>query len=93
MSINARWRAAVFPAGDALGHRLRLAGRPEDPWGEIVGIVDERPLPQRGAAGTTFQLYIRYPGDLGLREAVKARDAATQAAGALVEPIRRAVAT
>jgi hypothetical protein len=90
--INDAMARLVFPDGDAVGHRLRLAGQPEGEWGEIVGIVDDVRFLNVGTQSTPFQVYKPLSQETWGYVSVTARSRAPDAAGSLVEPMRRAVA-
>jgi len=90
--INDAMARTVFPEGDAVGQRLRLAGQPEGEWGEIVGIVDDVRFLNVGTQSTPFQVYKPLSQETWGYVSVTARARAPEAAGALVEPMRRAVA-
>ncbi|HEY8995073.1 MAG TPA: ABC transporter permease, partial [Lacunisphaera sp.] len=90
--INEAMARAVFPAGDAVGHRLRVAGMPDNEWGEIVGIVNDVRFLNVGAEQTPFQLYKPLAQETWGYVSVTARARTSTAAAALVEPMRRTVA-
>ncbi|HEX2101545.1 MAG TPA: ABC transporter permease, partial [Candidatus Synoicihabitans sp.] len=90
--INAAMARTVFPDGNAIGQRLRLAGQPEDAWTEIVGIVDDVRFLNVNAQPTPFQLYIPLSQETWGYVSVTARAQNPAGAGALVEPMRRVLA-
>lgn len=90
--INATMARTVFPDGDAIGHRLRLAGQPEGTWAEIVGIVDDVRFLNVNAEQTPFQLYLPLSQETWGYVSVTARASNPAAAPTLVEPIRRVLA-
>jgi putative ABC transport system permease protein len=90
--INTSMARAVFPDGDAIGQRLRLAGQPEGTWIEIVGVVDDVRFLTVNAEQTPFQLYIPLSHETWGYVSVTARARNPEAAAALAEPMRRVVA-
>src|SRR5690606_3284203 len=56
--INDSMARAIFPDGDAIGQRLRVAGLPEGVTGEIVGVVDDVRFVSVAAERTPYQLYL-----------------------------------
>ena len=89
--VNEAMARALFPGGDALGHRLGRAGLADPGWAEIVGIAENVRFLNLEPQGTTFQVYRPLTQETWgyVNATVKARDAAT--AAGLVEPFRRAV--
>jgi predicted permease len=90
--INEAMARAIFPEGDAIGHRLRVAGMPEGMTGEIVGIVDDVRFINVTAERTPFQLYAPLTKETWGFVSVTVRASSPSAAAALVAPMQRAVA-
>ncbi|HEY4245222.1 MAG TPA: ABC transporter permease [Lacunisphaera sp.] len=90
--INDAMARALFPNGDALGHRLGVSGQAGPLWGEIVGIVEDvKPLQVRPSP-IVFQVYKPFTQEAWqyVTIAVRAKDPAL--APTLLDPIRKAVA-
>jgi len=89
--INEAMANALFPRGDAIGHRLgRVDKDPE--WAEIVGIARDVRFVSLDTPPTAFQMYkplAQEPWGF-VMATVRAADGVSTAA--LVEPFRRAVA-
>ena len=90
--INETMARALFPRGDAIGHRLARTGEAVPVWADIVGIASDVEFLTITALPTTFQVYKPLSQETWgyVSVTLRARDAA--AAGALVDQLRRVVA-
>jgi predicted permease len=88
--INEDMARALFPGGNAVGHRLAIAGEKESRWLQIVGVAENVRFLTISASQIQFQLYQPIVQETWNYVAVSLRAAGSGAA--LVEPVRRAVA-
>ena len=91
--INETMAHTLFPNADAVGQRIGLAGQPDPGWAEIVGVVEDVKPMRVSPSSVTFQVYKPYVQEAWtyVTIAVRANDPAL--APALVEPIRKVVAS
>ena len=90
--INETMARALFPAGDAIGHRLGVAGAPAPGWAEIVGIVEDVKFINLGRSPTEFQLYKPLTQETWGYVAFTVQAEPGAAPATLVEPFRQAIA-
>jgi predicted permease len=90
--INETMARTLFPAGDAIGHRLGVAGAPTPGWAEIVGIVEDVKFINLGRSPTEFQLYKPLTQETWGYVAFTVQAEAGAAAATLVEPFRQTIA-
>jgi predicted permease len=90
--INETMARTLFPAGDAIGHRISAAGTPTPVWAEIVGVAEDVRFLNLGPAPTGFQLYKPLTQETWGYVAFTVQAAQSSAASTLVEPFRLAIA-
>jgi putative ABC transport system permease protein len=89
--INETMARALFPRGDAIGQRLGRAGEADPEWAEIVGIARDVEFLTVAALPTTFQVYKPLSQETWGYVSVTVRAKDANAAGALVDSLRRVV--
>jgi hypothetical protein len=91
--INEAMARALFPEGDAIGHRLARSDQPEPEWAEIVGVAEDVHFLNISPTPTAFQVYLPLAKETWGYVAITVQAAEPAAVATLVDPIRRTVAT
>lgn len=91
--INETMARTLFPQGDAIGHRLALAGGDSVQWAEIVGIVEDVRALNMRPSPVHFQVYKPFAQEAWQYVTIAVRIADPAKGPALLEPIRQAVAS
>jgi len=91
--INDSMARALFPAGDAIGHSLGLAGQDDPYWAEIVGIVEDTRSMRVSPSPIHFQVYKPFTQEAWQYVTITVRASNPVQAPLLLEPIRKIVAS
>jgi len=90
--INESMARALFPKGDAIGHRLGLTGAAEADWGEIVGVAEDVRFLDPRETLVHFQVYRPYTKEPWAYVSFTVKTAPNFASGALAQQIRQTFA-
>jgi predicted permease len=91
--INESMARALFPKGDAIGHRLGVTGSGDADWGEIVGIAEDVRFLDPRETLVHYQVYRPYSKEPWGYVSFTVKMAPNFAAGGLIQQIRQTFAT